>query len=469
MVNRNIKIAIIPTRRGISSNRKGAFTIEDALGNKKSALKRIEELNIKGVEFITIDWLNEEGMLSDVNQVDDAYEGLKNQNIDAVFIMHTNFGCEEAVGRLCKLMKKPVLLWGPLDRAIEIDGSRSTDTQCGLFASSRLLSRYGIKFSYIENCDVDDTAFADGIIKFISVVNVVTTMSDLRIGQINSRPKYFTSVMVNESELMEKFGVEVVPLNITFIIDMMNKISNEQKELVDETISDTKRKIDCSSMEEEKVKKVALLKLALLELVKVHKLNALAIECWTLLPKMIDILPCYAMGELTDLGIPCACETDINGAISSILLQAAGMDKISTFFGEYTMRHNSDPNKELIWHCGNAPLSLKDPSSEAVMLETRSVFNLRQGSITIVRFDGINGKYYLFAGEAQSVEGPKTTQTYTWSKMDDWKKWEKKFIFGPYIHHVSVGFGKYSEILKESCNFMENIEFDSPDIVISKY
>lgn len=469
MLNRKIRIAIVPTRRGISSNRKGAFTVEDAMAIKESVFNKIESLNIEGVEFINLDWLNEEGMLSDVSQADLAFDGLKNKDIDAIFVLHCNFGCEEAIGRLCKLMKKPILLWGPRDRAMDIDGSRSTDTQCGLFASSRLLSRYGRKFTYIENCHVDDELFINGVKDFVSVINVVTTMQDLRIGQINSRPKYFTSVMINESELMERFGVEVVPLNIALIMDMMDRITNDSKDLVMDTVNDIKSRIDCSSMNKKAVIDVALLKLALLELVKIHKLDALAIECWTLLPKMIGVLPCFIIGELTDLGIPCACETDVNGAISSILLQAAGMDKTVTFFGEYTMRHHSDPNMELIWHCGNAPLSLKDSSSEAVMLDCRSGFNLKQGDITIVRFDSIGGRYYLFAGEAESVPGPYTTGTYIWSKMEDWSKWEKKFIFGPYIHHISVGFGKYSEVLKEACRYLDGIEFDSPNISIPEY
>lgn len=50
----------------------------------------------------------------------------------------------------------PVLLWGPLDDVFEPDGSRHTDSQCGLFGVSRQMQRYGVPFSYIENCRVSD-------------------------------------------------------------------------------------------------------------------------------------------------------------------------------------------------------------------------------------------------------------------------------------------------------------------------
>ena len=35
----------------------------------------------------------------------------------------------------------PVLLWGPLDERPEADGTRLRDTQCGLFATGKVLRR----------------------------------------------------------------------------------------------------------------------------------------------------------------------------------------------------------------------------------------------------------------------------------------------------------------------------------------
>ena len=38
----------------------------------------------------------------------------------------------------------------------------ATDAQCGIFAASKVLRRYGIKFTYIENCKINDEIFDDG-------------------------------------------------------------------------------------------------------------------------------------------------------------------------------------------------------------------------------------------------------------------------------------------------------------------
>ena len=70
--------------------------------------------------------------------------------VDAVFFPHCNFGQEEAVAKVAKAVGKPVLLWGPRDPSPKgEDEFRVFDTQCGLFATSKVLSRYGVPFTYI--------------------------------------------------------------------------------------------------------------------------------------------------------------------------------------------------------------------------------------------------------------------------------------------------------------------------------
>ena len=91
---------------------------------------------------------------------------------------------------------------------------RYTDSQCGLFATSKQLQRMGIPFSHIENCEKEDPVFARGVEKFLSVTCMVKGFKRLRIAQIGCRPKPFNSVICNEGELIEKFGVEIAPINL---------------------------------------------------------------------------------------------------------------------------------------------------------------------------------------------------------------------------------------------------------------
>ena len=63
------------------------------------------------------------------------------EKVDAVFLINGNFGNEEVAGAVAKAIGKPVLLWGPQDTVFEADGTRYTDSQCGLFGMSRQLQK----------------------------------------------------------------------------------------------------------------------------------------------------------------------------------------------------------------------------------------------------------------------------------------------------------------------------------------
>lgn len=454
-------LGVAPTRRGISSNRKGAFTPEAAMANKEQTLAAINRLKDENVEVITINWLNDQGMMYDYSHAETIAQHFKEKGVDAIFVPHCNFGCEEVVGKLAQLMQKPVLLWGPRDGEIGEGGSRATDTQCGLFATSRLLLRYGSPFTYIENCNVTDSLFEDGFQNFIAAASVVKTFKNLRIGQISSRPKFFTSVMYNESELMEKFGIEIVPINIGVVKQKMDEILQNEVESIECISTDLCCRIDCSETGADFTKKVAALKLTYRELAKTYGCNALASECWTVMPQVIGVMPCLALAELTEEGLPVSCETDVNGIITSMLLTAAARGKTPSFFGEFTMRHPDNENAELIWHCGPFPYSLRKENAHPKIIQERPNWEIKGGDITIARFDGDRGNYKFFADEAKGVDGPATTGTYIWAEVDSWPKWERKFIEGPYIHHVSCIHGKFAKVIKEACKYIPDLEFDS--------
>lgn len=458
--HQTLKIAVVPTRRGISSNRKGAFTVSDALCVKTETLRYLYQCKAENVEYITIDFLNKEGIMYEEEHADVVAEELKHQEVDGIFILHCNFGCEEAVGRLCAMLRKPVFLWGPRDAAIAPDGSRSTDTQCGLFASSRLLRRHGVPFTYAENCVLGNPRMTEPYKTFLGAANVVKALSKMRIGQVCARPKYFTSVMINESALIEQLGIEVIPVNLAVVEASMQRIARDESDRLSAECAELRSRMDCTASDAQTVENSVLLKMALREIALQYHLDGLAIECWTVMPQTIQALPCLAIGELGDEGLPCCCETDIYGVIGSILLQAAGNYQQAVFFGEYTMRDNEDDNKELIWHCGNAPYSLHAENAKPAFVGGREAFSLRNGDITVVRFDCDRGQFYLFADEAEAVNGVFTAGTYYWAKMKDWPAWERHFVCGPYIHHVSCAHGNFKEILRECCKYVPAIRFD---------
>ena len=197
-----IIIGVAPTKRDI-------FSVKDALKQKTQILEKVRKYDC---EIIDIEDLCENGLLERQGDVDKIAE--KFRKIDGLFIPHCDFGSEGLVSRLAAKLKKPVLLWGPADDYPLEDGTITRYTQCGIFATGKVLQRFNVPFTYIVNSSVDSKKFTNGFSRFIAVCAVVKAFYSTRILQISTRPKPFWSVIANEGELIEKFGIEVVPITL---------------------------------------------------------------------------------------------------------------------------------------------------------------------------------------------------------------------------------------------------------------
>lgn len=65
--------------------------------------------------------------------------------------------------------------------------------------------------------------------------------------------KPFKSVMFNEMELMERFGIDVTPINMAEAVAKLEKIYNDpaRRPELEALAADTKKKMDCSSVDDE--------------------------------------------------------------------------------------------------------------------------------------------------------------------------------------------------------------------------
>ena len=89
-------------------------------------------------------------------------------------------------------------------------------------------------------------------------------------------------------------------------------------------------------------------------------------------------------------------------------------------------------------------------------------YRLKTGDLTILRFDGDHGDYSCFVGKGESIHGPETGGNYTYLQVEDWAKWEKKFVYGPYVHHVVGIYGDHRDALFDACRYLD-IKYDTPD------
>ena len=454
-------------RLGLVPIGKFVFSHEDAMRYKARIEKLLKDMKI---DYVNIDAAIPDGMVRDQRHVDAVVAHLRGK-VDAIFMPHCNFGTEGAAAMIAHKLGVPVLLWGPRDEAPLPDGTRLRDSLCGLFASSKVLHKLGVPFTYIENCRMEDPKLRAGIADFMATANAVRGFRNLRIGQVGKRIDFFYSCIVNESELLERFGIEIVPIDLIDIIKATKGRLAKNRKAYNDEIAALRKKVTLEGFAtDEPLLNVMALRDEMLHRADDLGFNAFAIESFMSICDELGAMIEFVHGELAERGYPCSTETDIHGAVSSVLLQYASHHADPTFLADLTIRHPQNDNAVLLWHCG-FPLGLSHPDRQA-KIGTHWIlpgiapgschWRMKDGDLTVCRFDGDRGEYRLLAGEGRTVDGPDTQNVYCWMEVDNWPRWERTLVEGPYIHHVAASYGHHARILREAVKYIPGLTFVDP-------
>jgi L-fucose isomerase-like protein len=440
------------------------FSHEDAIRQKLAIQERLRRWDVR---FVDLEGVLSDGLVRDQKHVGPVVEHFRAKGVDALFMPHCNFGTESAVGLIGRDLGVPVLLWGPRDEAPLPDGTRLRDSLCGLFASSKVLHKLGVAFTYLENCRVDDAAFKDGVDTFLRAAHAANALRrGTRIGLLGQRIDFFWTTIVNESELLERFRVQVQPLDmVTFIENVKKRVAGDTARYEAEA-RDLLKTITVEGYPDPKTfHNVLAVRDEMLALAEEHGLEGLAIQDFM---SLVDAMGtyCFYSNSLVAEKLAIGPESDIHGTISGILLNRVLFYHEPSFLAEYTVRHPTDDNGILMWHAG-APPSMCHPEDRVRLghhwilpspLAGMTHFRLKDGPLTVARFDGDHGEYQLAIGQGRSMEGPHNQNNYLWMKVDDWPRWEKRLMESPFIHHTAMAYGHYGEALEQACRFVSGVQ-----------
>ena len=189
--------------------------------------------------------------------------------------------------------------------------------------------------------------------------------------------------------------------------------------------------------------------------------KGMAVRCW---PETFTEYGCAACGPMAMMNqnkVPSACEADVYGSFSSLLLQelsgeAAWMaDLVDLDFENDT---------GVFWHCGLAPLSMCDPEAtpEATIHTNRKMpllhqFPLKPGEITVARLSQARNETKLVIGAAQFHRAPMAF-TGTSGVMRFAKP--ARTIFDTIVregleHHFAIAYGDHRSALREIASQLE--------------
>ena len=444
---------------------KFVFSNEDAVRHKKLLMDSLRKWQ---VDFVDLEGVLEDGLVKDYAHVDTVVQHFDTANIDCLFVPHCNFGTEGAVGMIAKKLGVPVLLWGPRDDAPLPDGTRLRDSLCGLFASSKVLHKLGVAFSYIENCRQEDMALQEGVDRFLRAVNVANVFKKgVRIGHIGQRIDFFWTTIVNESELLQEFNIEIIPVDMVEFVRHSKQLADRNSSAYENEVKLLRQEAQVQGFDNNDAALINVLAVRdqMLKVADDLGLEGLCVQDFMSLINEMGAYCIYANSMVSD-HLAYGCESDIHGAISDVLLRRASFNASSAFLTDLTVRHPDNDNGILLWHAG-APLSMRHHDDQVKLghhwilpsdLSGMTHFKLKDGPITIARFDGDTGEYRLAIGEGKTIPGPDTLNNYAWMEVNDWPQWERTLIEGPFIHHVAMMYGNYQSALLDACKFVPGLE-----------
>jgi L-fucose isomerase-like protein len=491
MLNKTIVLGVTPVKRAFLS-------LDVAKAEKAKFMEVIRKIHPEVVKIVDVDDVAPEGIVFTADAAAKAIDKLKGAGINALFIPFCDFGEEGPAATVAEAFKGlPILVWGPRDERPnrEDQGYRGRDTQCGIFAATKVMARKGIKYSYIFNVATESEEFKAGFTSFLRTAAIVKDIRGLRVAQIGARPSGFESVIANEGDLVNKYGMTVFPISPYAISDMANRLSAPpdpnappnpfEPPFMKQMIEDGRKEVDAYFDEMKKrhskiefvafgppgtpgpdvdksLRRVAALKVAMKIQMDMNNCSCAAFECWSAMSAWGGATPCISLGDLATDGYPMACETDLYGAISMAITRAANLYEQAVFLADLTIRNPDNENSELLWHCGPFPHSLKAKDSPSGLRNAQGQFYLQDGPLTLCKlgFDENTGKYWLFGGEGKTTTGPESSGTYVWLEVDNWKRWEEKLVFGPYIHHISGAYGHFLPALREAARYLDMV-FDN--------
>lgn len=190
MYKAKVTLGVLPTRRGM-------LDLETATREKEKFMTIIREIRPEVLTLVDIDDICTNGIIENEAYSPVVVEKFSKANVDAIFVPFCDFGDEGSVADVVSRFEVPVLVWGARDERPNTLEARGRDTQCGMFAATKVLRRYGVTYSYIFNVAADTEEFRQGFENFIRVACIVKDVRGLRIGKIGEHPSPFRSVMTN--------------------------------------------------------------------------------------------------------------------------------------------------------------------------------------------------------------------------------------------------------------------------------
>ncbi|WP_028278961.1 hypothetical protein [Arthrobacter sp. H5] len=415
------------------------------------------------IESLGADVIGPQDLVMTPEDIDAALPFLK-EEVDLVVNLCASFSDASPALALYEGLNRPVLLWsvrepGPVGDRLWLN------SLCGSNLYAHALVRAGSQVRLLYgNPDEQHVAayLARGIagdlpvgelleptqrerVDEAPVRSALETMRGRTLGLVSEAPAGFTPSQFDPDILDSLFGLRVDHLSID---EMFSRIDDVQPDHCStEQAAARSAQPSLGALDPEHLTKSAATTVAMREWGTAKDLSAMAIRCWPEFPTQRGFCPCSSLSRIADEGTPTACERDVYGAVTMLLMQTLGSGL--TYLVD-TVDLNTENNSVRLWHCGSAATALAADPDEATQfvhcnrkIGVAGNFPLKTGPVVMARLtennteNGPDGLRLLIAA-GESIPAVNHFQGNTAEvKLDvDAQSFVNSLVVGGFPHHT---------------------------------
>jgi L-fucose isomerase-like protein len=292
------------------------------------------------------------------------------------------------------------------------------------------------------------------------VRSALATMRGRSIGLLGDPPPGFTPSYADPDGLFKLFGLKLQSWPLPAAFEAIESISQGDREA--EADAFTRVAPSLTLLRRDEVELSGAITQAFRAWCRQTQVDALAVRCWPEFPTELGVCPCSSLGRVYDEGLAVtACERDVNGAVTMMLLKALGsgpnylVDAVDL---------DADANIVRLWHCGSAPNVLADNPSAAIhtlhcnrQVGVAGNFALKHGQVTIARLGTSRDGFRLLVSGGECLSEPNRFQGNTAAvRLDsDAERFINDLVEHGWEHHTVLAWGDFRPELRQAGRLLD--------------
>lgn len=397
-----------------------------------------------------------------------AIAELKRAAPDRILVLQISFTDAVAMVEIANAFDPPLSIWAVPEA--RTGGKLRLNSFCGLNLAAHALGLNSRDFGYLY-ADPQSAGIADAVqgllagrrdgVPFTPRPAVggdldgqaaARSLRGAHIGRLGAHPDGFDTCRYDKAELQALADITVDELSITELFDTARSEGADMPARLRDEVARTLSGLD--EVDQEQLDRSLRLKGALDRIRAAGPYDAFAVRCWPETFTEYGGAVCGPVSLMGEARVPCACEADVYGALTSLLLQkVAGAPAFLTDLVDLDVTDNTG----VVWHCGQAPLSMADPDVKprAAIHNNRRMpllyeFPLKPGRVTFFRLSQAKGRPMAVIGGGEMLKRPLAFNgTSGVVRFDSGSKAVLERIMGAALeHHMALAYGDHRAALE---------------------